>query len=267
MYPILLDLGPIKLYAYGLLMALGFFFAINWSAQRATRYKVSREFISNVGIWIIVGGIVGGRVAFLAVEETWTDIFTFKLFEVWNGGMVFYGGLVCAILASWGYCKRKGVEFITLADIAAPTIAFGQIFGRLGCFMAGCCYGKQCDLPWAVSFTHPLSLAPKNVYLHPTQLYEPLGNLLVIAIILLIERKFATRQKGLIFVTYLSLYAIVRVTVEAFRGDSERGFVTFWDMYPNEWLSTSTAISAVMLLISAIIFWMYRGRPSPSSSR
>jgi len=263
MFPILIELGPLKLYSYGLMMALGFVFAIHWASRRAPRYGLTAEFLSNIGVCTVVGGILGARAAHLAIEQSVADLFSFKFFEVWNGGMVFYGGLFLAVLACGVYAWKKKVNFFVLADVAAPALAFGQILGRLGCFLAGCCYGQQCDLPWAVRFTNIHSLAPKNILLHPTQLYEALGNLIVVCILLLVEKFYTKKFKGLIFVLYLSLYAVVRMIMEHYRGDTERGFVDFFGLFPNDWLSTSTFISALMILLAGVIAWKYRKEPSP----
>jgi phosphatidylglycerol:prolipoprotein diacylglycerol transferase len=260
MYPLLFQMGPLKLYTYGLMMAIGFLAAIQWAAYRAPRYKVSPEFISNLSIWLIVAGIVGGRVSFLAFEESPADIFSFKFFEIWKGGMVFYGGFIAAVIASIIYARKKGVSFFTVADIISPALALGHFFGRIGCTFAGCCFGKQCDLPWAITFHNPLSLAPLNIPLHPTQLYDAFSNLLIIGILLLIERKRKTAFRGQIFILYLALYAIGRSIVEEFRGDSSRGFVDFWGIYPNEWLSTSTFIGLCMLATAIGLYFKQRNQ-------
>ena len=262
MYPILFHIGPLKLYTYGLMMALGFLSSIHWASLRAPRYGVSKEFISNLSVVIVVSGLIGGRVAYMAISESVSSIFSFQFFEVWNGGMVFYGGFLGAVFASWVYSRIKKVEFLTVADITAPAIALGHAFGRAGCLMAGCCWGRQCDLPWAITFNNPLAITNlKGIPLHPTQIYELAGNLAIIGILFLIQK----RQKfnGQIFVIYLALYALLRPTVEHFRADQERGFVDFWGIYPNEWLSTSTFISFVMLAVALLIYVFNRKNPTP----
>lgn len=265
MYPILLQLGPIKLYTYGLMMALGFIFAIQWATRRAPRYGVSADFISDLSIWIIVGGIVGGRMGFLAIEESISDVFSFRFFEIWKGGMVFYTGLFGAVLAIYIYSKKKGQSFFTVADICAAPLALGHFFGRLGCVAAGCCYGKQCELPWAITFTNPLGLAPLNVPLHPTQLYDALSNLIIIGLLSLSQKH--QKYNGQIFVRYLALYAVGRSIVEYFRGDSSRGFVDFWGIYPNEWLSTSTFVGICMLIAATIIHFRMKNIPTTFSAK
>lgn len=264
MYPVLYQLGPIKLYTYGLMMALGFLSAIHWATKRAPKYGVRPEFISDLSIWIIVGGIVGGRVGFLAIEESISDVFSFRFFEIWKGGMVFYTGLIGALLAIVYFCRRHRQNFFTVADICAPALALGHFFGRLGCIAAGCCYGKQCELPWAFTFTNPLSLAPLHVPLHPTQAYDAASNLLIILILLSIQRR--QKYNGQIFVVYLVLYAIGRSIVEQFRGDTARGFVDFWGLYSNEWLSTSTFVAAISISIALALHFRLKNTPSSLKS-
>ncbi len=265
MYPVLLEFGPLRLYSYGLMMALGFLAATMWGAKRAPRYGVDPNFIGDLSWVYIIGGIIGGRATFLLVEESLDDLFSFRFFEIWNGGMVFYGGLIVAILATLIYCRRKMVPFWSIADILAPAVALGHAFGRVGCVFAGCCFGKQCDLPWAITFSNPAGLAPLNIPLHPTQLYEVVGNLGIIGLLLLAERRKLAR--GSLFAFYLFLYAILRGVVEAYRGDFARGFVTFGDLYENEWLSTSTFISAIMVVVAGAIWWMNRRYPSALGGR
>lgn len=263
MYPLLLQLGPIKLYTYGLMMAVGFFLAIHWGIRRAPRYKISEEFISNCSWTMVVGGVLGGRLGHFIFEESVSDIFTFKFLEFWNGGMVWYGGFILAVSASYIYSRKHQVPFLTVADIMAPPIALGHAIGRIGCFFAGCCYGKHCDLPWAVTFTNPLSLAPKTIPLHPTQLYESLGLLLVVSVLMAVQKY--QKFMGQIFVTYLIFYAFLRTFVETFRGDQDRGFIDFWGLYPNEWFSTSIGIGLGMLTLAIAIFLRYRKIPTSFS--
>jgi phosphatidylglycerol:prolipoprotein diacylglycerol transferase len=170
--------------------------------------------------------------------------------------MVYYGGLIAVVLSGWIFCKVKRAPFFDIIDVVAPCLALGHAIGRIGCLFAGCCYGKLCELPWAITFTHPRSLAPLNVKIHPTQLYEFLGNLIIVGILVWIERY--PRSRGQLFSIYLLLYAILRGSVEIFRGDTERGFVEFNGLYPNEWLSTSTFISIAMIFVAALIYWTNR---------
>jgi len=109
------------------------------------------------------------------------------IFKIWNGGLVFFGGFIAAVVATPIYLKSKNLDFWKTADIISPGLALGHAVGRIGCFFAGCCYGKECDLPIAIKFTNPESLAPIGVYLHPTQLYSVFSNLTLFFILLWLQ--------------------------------------------------------------------------------
>lgn len=243
------------------MMAIGFIVAIHWATRRAPKYGIPAEFISDLSIWIIVGGVLGGRIGYLAIEESVSDVFSLHFFEIWKGGMVFYGGLFGALLAIVLFSRRKGYNFFTVADVCSPALALGHFFGRLGCVAAGCCYGQPCDLPWAITFTNPLGLAPLNVALHPTQLYDAVSNLIIIGILLLLQKR--QRYNGEIFVVYIILYAIGRSIVEQYRGDSSRGFVDFWGLYPNQWLSTSTFVGLILIAVAIALHLRLKDKPTP----
>jgi len=265
MHPVLFKIGPLELYSYGLMMAVAFFVSISWGARRAPRYHISAQFMENLSWVIIIAGVVGGRAGYLLIEESASDFFSLKFFEFWKGGMVYYGGLILVAITGWFYCRKEKASFFDVVDIVAPCLALGHAIGRLGCLLAGCCYGKVCEWPWAITFTDPRSLAPLNIRIHPTQLYELLGNLMIVGILILIER--FPRFRGQIFAIYLVLYGVLRGTVEIYRGDTERGFVDFNGLYPNEWLSTSTFISIAMFVVAALIFVFNRKNPSPSNTK
>lgn len=265
MHPLLLQLGPLKLYTYGLMMAVGFFVAIQWGMRRATRYKVKEDFISNLSWIMVLGGVLGGRMGYFVFEQSAADIFSFKFLEFQKGGMVFYGGFIVAVIGSYIYSRKHKVAFLTVADIMGPPIAIGHALGRLGCLMAGCCYGSHCELPWAITFRNPLSLAPLNIPLHPTQIYESLGLFAIAGGLHLFQKQ--QKYRGQMFALYLAAYAILRTTVELYRGDQERGFFDFWGMYSNEWLSTSTLIGAGMLILSLVIYLTHRTVATSFSSK
>ncbi|MEK7852135.1 MAG: prolipoprotein diacylglyceryl transferase, partial [Deltaproteobacteria bacterium] len=163
-----------------------------------------------------------------------------EVFKIWKGGLVFYGGFIGALATGIWYVKRHGMPVWKTSDIIAPAIALGQSLGRIGCFSAGCCYGKESTVPWAVTFTDLNSLARIGVPLHPTQLYEAVLDFCIF-LFLISFRKRKTFDGQLIWL-YTLLYAIVRLIVESFRGDP-RGFV-------GGMLATSQFIGIVMIPIS-----------------
>jgi phosphatidylglycerol---prolipoprotein diacylglyceryl transferase len=244
----------LPLHTYGLLIATGFITGI-WLAQReGKRRGQDPERIADLTFWILVAALVGSRVYFILVN--WRDYFesaTFlattsfgripRVLAIWEGGLVFYGGFIGAVLVAWLYMRRHGMDFLAHADTLIPSVALGHFFGRLGCFAAGCCWGDvaHAHLPWAVHFP-PESLAYQTfagratpgaflaadrsatLPLHPTQLYESFGELGLFLLLVLVIRP-RKRFHGQVLASWLLLYAVLRSVVESFRGDVERGVV------------------------------------------
>jgi len=244
----------LPLHAYGLLIATGFIAGI-WLAQREARRRgQDAERLADLAFWILVAALVGSRVYFILVN--WNDYFgpgrfmvntpigrIPRILAVWEGGLVFYGGLIGATLVAWAYMRKHKLPFLAYADTMIPSVAIGHFFGRLGCFCAGCCWGDvaQGHLPWAAHFP-PESLAYQTfagrpdpaafiaadrlhtLPLHPTQLYESFGELSLFLLLVLWVRP-RKRFHGEVLATWMLLYAILRSTVESFRGDVERGVV------------------------------------------
>lgn len=222
MDPVAIELRGFAIYWYGVLLAAGFI-AGGWTAcRRAPRTGVPAERIMDLIPWLIGGAIVGARLLF--VISYWETDFKgepfIEIFMIRHGGLVYYGGLIGASLAGIGYAKWKRLSLWKVADILAPSIALGYVFGRLGCLMNGCCFGEACELPWAIEFpighpTHPVGEAAIPV--HPTQIYDALLNLgLYAGLAWLYRRK---RFDGQVFAVYLIVYSMTRSLVETFRGD------------------------------------------------
>src|SRR5512143_814516 len=170
-----------------------------------------------------------------------------EILMIWKGGLVFYGGFLLALFTGVWYLNRFNMPLWKVADIIAPCIALGQAIGRLGCFSAGCRYGKPTDLPWGVTFTDPNSLAVLGVPLHPTQIYESAGALTIFAFLWLYRKK--TTFEGQLFWLYVMLYSVLRFTIEFVRGDEVRGFVNIASFT----LSTSQAVAICAFLASVVM--------------
>src|SRR5450432_2503609 len=204
------------------MIALAFVFGLWTATRRARRENFSGEAVADVTLWIMVGTILGARAAY--VLTYWNDEFAgqpvSEIFAIWHGGLVFYGGLIGAIITGAIYLRWKKLPLWKIADVLAPSIALGSVFGRIGCLLNGCCYGRSCDAPWAITFpegheTHPAGMPAIPV--HPTEIYDALLNLaLYVCLAWLFRRK---KFDGQIFATYLILYAVCRSIVEYFRGD------------------------------------------------
>jgi phosphatidylglycerol:prolipoprotein diacylglycerol transferase len=227
-HPIAFHLGSFPIHWYGVMVALGFLAGLWTAGRRARLVGLTTEQIVDLGPWLIVGAILGART--LYVISYWRESFAGRplseIFAVWNGGLVFYGGLIGASLACILYVRRKRLALWKVADVLAPSIALGYVFGRIGCLLNGCCYGRPCHLPWAITFPPGAYGAPPGIPLHPTEVYESLLNLGLYAALawLFRRRKF----DGQIFGAYLVCYALLRSFVELFRGDYPEHYLGGW---------------------------------------
>lgn len=246
MHPILFKIGPVTIYTYGVFIAAAFFFGLALAVRQAKIAGEEPQKIMDLGFYILISAIVGSRLLYIIVEFPEYISDPVKILKVWEGGLVFYGGFIMTTATVIVYARKHKMNIWKVGDIFAPSVAIGQGVGRLGCFFAGCCYGKETSLPWGVVFTDSNTLAPMNTHLHPTQLYDS-ANGFTIFIILIILRRFK-KFDGQLFWTYTLLYALGRFSVEIFRGD-DRGFVI------EQVLSTSQFI-AILLLMASIIMLM-----------
>lgn len=258
MHPDLIRIGSFSLPSYGFMIAAAFLAAIWLLRRRAPAFGIEAEAASDVGIWLLLSGLVGAKLLLVIVE--WPDYV-----RSWSGfvslaraGGVFYGGLLGAIVATVVLLARRRISFWTFADAAAPSVALGQALGRVGCFLAGCCWGRECSLPWAVTFTDPKAHenvgVPLGVPLHPTQVYELAGTFLLCVLLIRFERRAFS---GETFARYVFGYALLRGTIEFFRGDP-RGAV-FGIM------STSQFIALCGVFAGLAIYALRRRIPSPAA--
>src|SRR5438067_2215066 len=227
MYPRLFELGPITVYTYGILLAAAYLLGLRLAMARARARGLDASRVLDLGIYIIISALVGAKLLLLV-----TDFETFRrdpreLLTLARSGGVFYGGLILAVTVALWYIRRVGLPLWTTCDVFAPGIALGHVIGRFGCLFAGCCYGKETHVPWAITFRDSFANAnvgtPLGVHLHPTQLYEAGAEFVILIVLLFSERKgkpFAGRT----FWLYILLYAITRFVIEFYRGD-ERGTV------------------------------------------
>lgn len=241
MHPILLEIGSLRLYTYGLFLAIGFITAIWFTKRNARFYGISDQTVSDLFFTILVSAIVGARFLYVIINFDDYKANPLEIFQIWNGGLVFFGGFIFATLAAVIFLRIKQMDIWKTGDILAPGLALGHSVGRFGCLFAGCCYGKTCDLPIALTFTHPDSLAPLHLPLHPTQLYMVASNFLLFLILLAIQKR--KRFNGMVFLSYVMLYSIFRAVVEYFRGDF-RGDFFF------EFLSMSQGIGLVVSFVA-----------------
>ncbi|MGD9975900.1 MAG: prolipoprotein diacylglyceryl transferase [Desulfatirhabdiaceae bacterium] len=252
MYPILFRFGNISLFTYGLMLAIAFLTGIMLAKKEAVRTGMDPDQIMDLSFYILISALLGARIFYIL-----TDIKRFihdpvEIIRIWNGGLVFYGGFIGAVIAAVIFMKKHSMPLLKTADIMAPGLVIGQAIGRIGCLFAGCCYGKVCDLPWAITFHHPESLAPLDIPLHPTQLYAVLAKTSIFVYLWLHRKK--KRFDGELFWQYVFLYGLMRSAVEFFRGDF-RG-QTVMNVF-----SISQVIGLSLALLGAVMLaWLGRHR-------
>ncbi|MFO7753178.1 MAG: prolipoprotein diacylglyceryl transferase [Desulfobacteraceae bacterium] len=256
MYPVLIEIGSLKLYTYGLFVALGFIVALTVSKKAAKRNGMKPDHVTDLFFVILLAGIIGARLFYVILNFSYFSREPVAVFRVWEGGLVFYGGFIFAVACAVIYLRIKKLHFHRTADIMAPAIALGHAIGRIGCFFAGCCHGRECTLPIAVTFSHADSLAPPGVALHPTQLYSVAANILIFLLLVFLAK--VKKFHGMVFWTYILLYSISRYIIEIFRGDP-RGNFLFLD------ISTSQGICGILFVVSLITLgYLYRKAHDPA---
>lgn len=251
MFPLLFEipiLGGIRIYTYGVLVAISFVAGIFWSNHEAKLEGVSTNFIMDLAFYLVLSGLIGGRLLYIIVDWQRYAEHLLDVFKIWEGGLVFYGGLIAALLTGLCYVRKKKLGFLRGADIFMPGLALGHAIGRLGCFAAGCCYGREAaHFPLSVTFPmNRYSLAPAGIPLLPSQLFEVVAELLIFALLILVRRH--KRFEGQIFLIYIVLYSLSRSYLETLRGDSVRGF-----LIPHV-LSTSQFISGCLILVAIFVY-------------
>jgi phosphatidylglycerol:prolipoprotein diacylglycerol transferase len=262
MHPILFEAGGLTIYSYGVLLAAAYLLGLQFALMRARSRGLDSQRVMDLGIWIILSALAGAKLLLLIVDF---DQFTANprdLLSLARSGGVFYGGLIAAVVVALIYLRRHHMPLWTTTDVFAPGIALGHIVGRMGCLLAGCCFGKPASVPWAITFNEPAAQAisgtPLGVPLHPTQLYEAGAEALILIFLLLFERR-GRSFPGRTFWSYILLYGVSRFVVELYRGDS-RGLVFGT-------LSTSQFVSALLVPLSIVMLILLSRRINPTRHR
>ena len=238
----LLTIGPLTVYGYGAMIALGVIAAWVVTELRAKKLRLSSDHVFALALWGLLGGLLCAKLLYWITE--WKSIMADPGFilDTLSDGFVVYGGILGGILAGWIYCKSKKVNFWKYFDLVMPSVALAQGFGRIGCFLAGCCYGRETDSVLSVTFQNS-DFAPNHVALIPTQIYSSVLDFLHFALLLYIARH--KKSDGQVAAFYLIFYSIGRFALEFFRGDLIRGSVGS--------LSTSQFISLFILAAGMLI--------------
>ena len=250
MYPILLQLGSFQLRTYGVIVALSFLLALWLSTREAKRKGVDPALIQDFAFYALFGGIAGARIYFVVfsdpayfLDRPW------EILAVWHGGLGIIGALFGGLLTALWYCRKKNLPFWRLADILAPGIILGQAVGILACLATGDSYGKPTDLAWAITYTDPRAMAPRNVALHPVEFYEMAAYFLVFLLVWGARGK--SKIEGSVFLTYLAGYGAARLFVELFRGNPA---IFAWG------IPAAQVFGVALLLFSIVGYFVFRTR-------
>jgi phosphatidylglycerol:prolipoprotein diacylglycerol transferase len=244
MYPELFTIGPLTLHTYGLFVAIGLVVGIIVAIKIGKSQGIDFQKIMDMGLIIIIAGIIGSRLAYVFINFSYFKTSPMDIVKLWTGGLVFSGGLIAVLLVMMWYTRQAGYSLWQIGDLWAPAAAIGQAIGRIGCFMAGCCYGRPTDMPWGVVFTDPKSLAcPLNTPLHPTQLYSSFSGLIIFIVLMILNSK--KRFEGQVLLWFLILHGTARLLIEQFRGD-DRGLI-----FGGSW--TATQFLTIIILIGSVV--------------
>jgi len=255
MYPELFKIGNFPINTYGVLLAAGMLLALFVASRLAARDGLPRERIYDLGLWTLIGGLLGSKILMLLVED---NVQIFSLDFLRSGG-VYYGGFIGGFLTLVLLIRFYKLSFWKVADALAPGLALGQAIGRQGCFAAGCCWGKPTDSALGVHFTeaaHEFTGVPifrddgTDLYLHPTQLYESIIMLLVFGVLVYLHKK--KKFDGQVLIAYGIIYGIVRFTIEFWRDDPRGdlfGLTTLTGFSTSQIISLFVAVGAIVFMI------------------
>jgi phosphatidylglycerol---prolipoprotein diacylglyceryl transferase len=243
-HPIAFYLGNWPVHWYGVLVAVGFMAGLWTASRRAPLTGLKPEHAADAGPWLILGAVVGARLLHIVTywEQSYAGRPWTELLMVNRGGLVYYGGLIGASLAIIIYARVRRIRLWQLADVLAPSIPLGYVFGRIGCLMNGCCYGRACEAPWGINY-------PPNMQIqgpvHPTQIYDALLSLgLFLFLAWLYRRK---KFDGQVFAAYLVCYAFTRSFVEYFRGDYGSAHLFAGVITPAQLISIAILVTGLTL--------------------
>ena len=232
MYPILFKIGPFSVHSYGLMLAIAFLVGIFISMYYAKKEGIKREAIPDLAVYVIIAAIVGARLLYVLGQWHIYKNNLVEIFMVQRGGLVFLGGFLLALLTIVFYAKKKGISLLKLFDILAPGVVLGYSFGRIGCFLNGCCFGLPAEVPWAVRFS-PGSLAYSyfpGELIHPTQLYSSASMFLAFLILVFLYK--SKKFDGYIFFWGIIFYSVYRFLVEFLRYSP----VHWSSLTPSQWM-------------------------------
>jgi phosphatidylglycerol:prolipoprotein diacylglycerol transferase len=269
MHPILVKIGPVTIHTYGFMLAIGVLCAIGLSTWLAKKEKLETKIIFDFIFYTLLIGLVGAKL-FLFVTDFGYYTRSFNNFKslLFSGG-AFYGGLIFGVFFAAWFLKKHKINFKVVVDIIGPSVALAHFFGRMGCFFAGCCWGREAQgCPIAVEFTSPDTTTgvPHHLPLYPTQLMEAGLNLLNFLVLFISYKK--KKFHGQIFTLYIFNYSLIRFFVEFFRGDEDRGYIFGGMAHPFTSLSVPQLISIIGMIAAVVLYKIFKkGSATPAASR
>lgn len=237
-------IGRFGVHGYGLMIGIGFILALFLGEYRAKKKGMKEEAIIDLAIIAAVGGFLGAKILYIIVSLK--EFLQNPLAVIGSEGFVVYGGIISGVLCCMLYCKVKKLKFLDYFDIVMPEVALAQAFGRIGCFLAGCCYGRETTSRFGVVFPEG-GLAPAGVKLIPTQLISSAGDFLIMIVLLLYYRKNKKDgTPGNVGFLYMLLYGVGRFLVEFLRNDNRGGA---WMFSTSQWISMLILAGGIVLYL------------------
>ena len=266
MLPVLFHIGKLPVRSYGTLLVIGFLLSL-WRVMKVCERRmatepegsprrISPDVAFDLGIAVLITGLIGARVVFVLLD--WKNYASrpLEMLRVWEGGLSLHGCLIFGILCILILSRFRKFALLPTLDLATPSFALAYAFGRIGCFLNGCCYGSACSLPWGVRFhdeNHPNLFTPPS---HPVQLYDTFINFAAFYVLTRIEKR--PRRDGEMFWGYIAFYGLERFALEYFRAGATSTYVV-----PSLHLTDTHIISIVMMLAGLVgIAWLRRNRPA-----
>ena len=237
MYPVIFRIGPLTIYSYGVMLSLAFLTAACLMAARSKKRGLNPDIILDLSVCLLISGIIGGRLLHVALNFDYYISDPIEIIMLHHGGLAYQGGVALAGLCGFWYLKKKKINFLKTADFVVPYVALGQSLGRIGCFLNGCCYGRETKCALGVLFPG------REACVHPTQLYYSASWLAVFVVLnILSSRK---KFRGKIFALYFLFYGFTRFFIDFLRGDLSRVFFG---------LTVTQLINILFVLLAGVLY-------------
>lgn len=238
MRPVLIQIGEFAIPSYGFMLVVSFVAAIIFVRRAAKKFNISTDTIDSLAFYVMLGVIIGGRILYVIFHWSQYAHDVLGTVRIWEGGMMFFGGFLGALVASIIFLKKHKLPILQIGDLIAPAIGLGEFFTRIGCFLNGCCFGIPSTLPWAIQFPDECvaGYSPVAAYrLHPTQLYASLFGLMLF--FFLRDRLYKKHHTGDVFAFYLIFSGLFRFGID---------FIRFYEDGANLWVNQIIALGTVL---------------------